>query len=106
MHLFYKLNTDKSVSPCTAEEHALDKETMPSIHIAQDIVNGKWVSTVWVGIALDPFNGGKPLLFETMVFPSVKKRQNIYCDRYHTYDEAIEGHKKAKKWVLDGCRDE
>jgi hypothetical protein len=45
------------------------------------------VSTVFLGI--DHGFGGKPLLFETMVFGG---RLNGYQCRYGTYDEAVEGH--------------
>jgi hypothetical protein len=41
-----------------------------------------------------------------MVFDEPKSGTDIYMDRYTTWDEAIEGHKKAIQWVLDGCIDE
>ena len=49
------------------------------------------VSTVFLG--LDPrfFTGGKPLLFETMVFGC---KFNLEQERYHTRNEAEEGHQR------------
>lgn len=59
-----------------------------------------WVSTVWLGID-HSFLEGPPIIFETMVF-EVKISDGpqtlgseLYCDRYSTEQEAIEGHNKA-----------
>ena len=49
------------------------------------------VSTVFLGLD-HSFGGGAPLLFETMIFGG---KEDGYQDRYSTWDEAIEGHKKA-----------
>lgn len=55
------------------------------------------VSTVFLG--LDHGIGGqgtKPLLFETMVFGG---KYDEECERYTTWDEAVEGHKNMVKKV-------
>ena len=53
------------------------------------------VSTVFLG--LDHSSGdGEPLLFETMIFGGENDK---YQDRYSTWDEAVEGHKKACELV-------
>jgi hypothetical protein len=62
--------------------------------------DGKWISTVWLGLD-HSFGEGKPLVFETMVFPS----KGNYCDldmqRYFTLEEAKEGHEvMVKKYFL------
>lgn len=74
-------------------------------HVADEMVDGKRVSTVWLGMDHSLFPSGiKPLIFETMVFDH--NSEDIYCERYSTWHEALEGHAKAVKWVKDGCKDE
>lgn len=53
--------------------------------------DGGFVSTVFLGLDHN-IGSGKPLLFETMIF-----RDDIIelCSQYHTWKEAVEGHKKA-----------
>lgn len=53
------------------------------------------VSTVFLGLD-HSFGDGEPLLFETMIFGG---EHDQYQDRYSTWDEAVEGHKKACKLV-------
>lgn len=53
------------------------------------------VSTVFLGLD-HSFGYGEPLLFETMIFGG---EHDQYQDRYSTWDEAVEGHKKACKLV-------
>lgn len=60
--------------------------------------NGKLVSTVWLGLD-HSFTGGKPLIFETMVFPKEDDFGELDMDRYSTEKQAIAGHKRmVKKW--------
>lgn len=75
--------------------------------------DGKWVSTVWLGMDYNMFGEGPPLIFETMVFSADKEynllfnrsfRHELDCDRYSTEREALEGHAAmVKKWeeVID-----
>jgi hypothetical protein len=70
--------------------------------------DGKWVSTVWLGLD-HSFMGGEPLIFETMVFNEEKKRRKLFgewkmmmgdeiaCQRYFTLEEAKKGHEKLVK---------
>ena len=105
---YYFLNEDKTYKPCTLEEHFSQIENLfkqGKKHVGKDIINGKLVSTVWLGVDHNHF-GGHPLLFETMVFESEDVWVDIYCERYSTWDEAIAGHEKAIQWVLDGFKDE
>ena len=61
--------------------------------------NGKWVSTVFLGIDHNFWGKGKPLIFETMVFPNKIDLDELDMDRYSTWGEAEKGHKKmVKKW--------
>jgi hypothetical protein len=58
--------------------------------IGEDFIGDVRVSTVFLGINLDPLDRSPPLVFETMVFPS--------CDligRWATYDEAEAEHAKV-----------
>jgi len=58
--------------------------------------DGKWVSTVFLGID-HGFGEGKPLIFETMVFPKKGDYGDLYYERYSTEEEAIKGHDKIVK---------
>lgn len=59
-----------------------------------ELSNGKWVSTVLLGLDHN-FGGGKPLIFETMIFPSKGNLNEEYCQRYSTLYEAKIGHVEA-----------
>ena len=106
----YYLNEDHTYTPCdlmtwSNQSEKLWKENKK--HVADEDVNGKRVSTVWLGLDHNFLGiGSKPLLFETMVFDKPSTGQDIYMDRYTTWDEAVDGHKKAIQWVLDGCNDD
>lgn len=65
-------------------------------HVAKDDVGKIRVSTVFLGIDHN-FAGGTPILFETMIFGS--KKHEGYQERYCTWQEAEEGHKRALKLV-------
>lgn len=56
------------------------------------------VSTIFLNIDHSFSNQGPPVLFETMVFPKDSWAE-IYADRYHTEQEAREGHLKALEWA-------
>lgn len=99
MSLFYFLNPDHSYRPCDVFEWGEQFEKMDR-HIADEIVEGKHVSTVWLGNDHN-FFGGPPLLLETMVFDI--EGSDIYMRRYTTWEQAVEGHKKAVEWVKSGC---
>jgi len=57
--------------------------------IAQDEVRGHTVSTVCLGLD-HSFDGGDPLIFETMVF---WRGKDVYLDRYPTPERARYMHK-------------
>ena len=73
-------------------------ETADRIVRQQTLKNGRFVSTVFLGIDHN-FGAGKPLLFETMVFPSKGGYGELDVDRYSSYKEAEKGHKlMVEKW--------
>jgi hypothetical protein len=60
--------------------------------------NGKWVSTVWIGLD-HQFGNGPPLIFETMVFSKKGNWQELDRDRYSTQEDALKGHKRmVRTW--------
>jgi len=66
--------------------------------VKQDYIGEIFVSTVFLGID-HSYGDEPPLLFETMIFGGVPDQ---YQERYSTWDEAEEGHKRAIKFVNDG----
>jgi hypothetical protein len=106
MNLYYKLDKDKNVVPGNMEEceKIYSNENNERI-VKQEYVLDKFVSTVFLsidhGFSFYHDTEYKPIVFETMVFP--KSHIEIYCDRYSTWKEAIDGHEKAVEWVKNGC---
>jgi hypothetical protein len=78
-----------------SEEHrvALDIVDIPEGGIVE-------VSTVFVGIDVHLFNEA-PHVFETMVFGGALDRKG---NRYRSWDEAVQGHKKFVKAARDAAR--
>jgi hypothetical protein len=106
---YYYLDKNNNAIPCSMEEWGMQREEMRNNHtkhIAEETINNKWISTVWLGLNHQWMPGGPPLLFETMVFDYNDKGREIYGNRYSTYQEALEGHKKAVEWVKNGCKEE
>lgn len=58
------------------------------------------VSTVWLGLD-HSFNGGPPLIFETMIFGG---EHDQYQERYSTEEEALAGHKEACRLVRQALK--
>ena len=75
--------------------------------VAQDdLPNGRWVSTVWLGLN-HRFGRGPPLIFETMIAQNSEDEDGVhtwldYQRRYATEAEALAGHDEAVAWALDG----
>jgi hypothetical protein len=72
--------------------------------VRQEHVGHYFVSTVFIGMDYG-YGERPPQIFETMVF-YFGESSDHYCDRYATWQEAEEGHKKAVKWVKNGCRND
>jgi hypothetical protein len=61
--------------------------------------DGKWISTVWLGLDHRFIDDGPPLIFETMVFSSEGGGVDLDQDRYSTEEEARTGHDAiVQKW--------
>ena len=104
--MFYKLDEDKNVVKSSLEEwQNFIVGNLPTNykHVGDDEVNGKRISTVFLGLChnYNPYSN-IPIVFETMIFDEGK---DIYQERYSTWKEAEEGHKKAVEWVKNGCKD-
>src|SRR5262249_49494543 len=90
MNLYY----DRQGHPIRMEAMAKLIEDLDYKRIAETTLpDGKWVSTVWLGIN-HQFGQGPPLIFETMVFESRENLSEIACQRYSTENEAIIGHQE------------
>ena len=63
----------------------------------EELSDGKWISTVWLGLDHNFYEKDSPLIFETMVFPKKGDYQDLDCQRYSTEEEAISGHEKLVK---------
>lgn len=75
-------------------------ETADRIVKQETLSDGKWISTVFLGIN-HGFYIGEPLWFETMVFPKKNDFLDLDIERYTTWEEAEEGHKRMiKKWAI------
>jgi hypothetical protein len=69
--------------------------------VAQEIVAGFKVSTVFLGVDHGLHGHGPPILWETMIFgPDHKTAFDGYQERYTSRREALEGHDAAVKMVL------
>ena len=64
-------------------------------HVAADKIGDVRVSTVFLGLD-HSWGDGPPLLFETMIFEGP---HDGYQERYSTWEQAEEGHKRAVKMV-------
>ena len=72
-----------------AEIHSDRKQKI----LKQETLNGRLVSTVYLGINHN-YGEGEPLIFETMIFPEGEWQED-YCERYATKAQALEGHERA-----------
>lgn len=109
-HGTYLLNEDKTIISCTFSEWSDQIEKMHETHtqhVCRTTINGKWISTVWIGLDYGSiFKNLIPLLFETMIFDDEKDEFMDYQCRYPTWNEAEKGHEEAIKWVANGCMSE
>jgi len=97
---------DKAGQPLELMEWAKLVENTEYKIVCQDTLpNGKWISTVWLGLN-HSFGEGLPLIFETMVFPKKGDWSDQDCDRYSTIEEAIAGHEAMVKKHTEEERDE
>lgn len=57
------------------------------------------VSTVFLSVDHN-YDDGPPILWETMIFKKGDWSE-LYCERYSSYKEALEGHLDALKWAKE-----
>ena len=94
----YILNSDHSISPCADPiEFAKWYENIENRIIARGKVDNDEASTVFLGIDHNFEMKGAPLLFETMIFPV---SENDYQTRCSTYEEALEMHNEAIRYLV------
>ncbi len=70
--------------------------------VAQELLpNGRWVSTVWLGLDHRFVGDGPPLIFESMVFPRLTSLQGLDQRRYSSETAALAGHQElVRLWRL------
>lgn len=68
--------------------------------VRQDTVNDVCISTVFLGLDHSFNEDGPPVVFETMVFKDPTSFVDDYMERYCTWDEAVAGHERAMKMVV------
>jgi hypothetical protein len=104
---YYLLDENKHPYKCTLGEWGewfQNSRGDDKRRVAEDEINGKRISTVFLGMDHNLYGEGRPLIFETMVFD--EKGNDIWMDRYSTWNDSEIGHEKAKEWVKNGCKDE
>src|SRR5262245_38313201 len=95
---YYCLDENKNAVPCDALTWSIQREEMRkrnTKHVGSDTINGRWVSTVWLGLNHNYFEDGPPHIFETMIRDEVKGEWLDYCERYSTWQEAEQGHRRT-----------
>jgi hypothetical protein len=91
---------DRQGKPMTLEEWAPTVDDAKLKRVAETTLpDGKWISTVWLGLDHNFNERGPPLIFETMVFSSSREMTELYTERYSTEAEALAGHEAmVAKW--------
>lgn len=108
---YWILKDKKPVKVDTVEEWGVLFENSDGRRVAQDTIGDYWISTVFLGMDHNFSSSGPPILFETMVFyrrepkpHELKERvgDDVYQNRYATWEEAEAGHKEAVEMVKSG----
>ncbi len=77
---------DMDGTPISVEEWSRRYGEGMARSVARTKIGEGYVSTVLLG-SDHAFNGGPPIIFESMAFPGCER-----CERYHTRAEALAGH--------------
>lgn len=108
--LHYRLEGHESV-PCSQEEYlrwAVATDWEAGHRVALTVVNGKRISTVFLGLD-HAFDQARPLLFESMVFSDGSEDDEAgdeeRQERYSTWAEAEAGHAALVEEYSRGARD-
>lgn len=87
------------------------EENKEKTRIKQELVNGLFVSTIFLGLDYSFIGIGKPVLYETMVFDEREKDENehksklgkdIFQERYPTKELAIAEHDRIVEDIKAG----
>ena len=93
------LDDEHNVVACDMMEWVkwFDNDPQKKVVKQTTLDDGRWVSTVFLGLDHNYSDDGPPILFETMIFPGESKAELIeeFCERYATWDEALAGHEAA-----------
>jgi len=96
---YYRLDAKHRVKPATRDDFVMLMEgDQGARRVAEDTVDGKLVSTVFLGLD-HQFGSGPPLVFETMVFHDGDGREEW---RYSTWDAAVAGHARVVTALRNG----
>jgi hypothetical protein len=101
--LYFKLDENKKVVPCSMYEFAEQCENPASRIVGQTQLGPYHVSTVF--LMLNYGFGGKDQFFETMIWSEKTEEEHRffnYQTRYETYEEALEGHETVVIMVHEG----
>ena len=100
---YYKLDEDNSVVPASIEEFGAMYNGEDG-KLKQENYKGFRVSTVFLGLSHTFSKSAPGDFFETMIFPENEvdgKEFDEYQTRCDTYEQALEMHETAKKYVKD-----
>lgn len=101
-NLYYLLDENKNPYPIEdLSTWAQKLELSGTREVKQEEIDEHYISTVFLGLDHNHSSEGAPILFETMVF-SPNPDYNQYQDRYETWDQALEGHKRVCEFVRAG----
>lgn len=89
----YKLNDDYTTTKISDPAEFSATLTDAKRFIKCTHVNEYRVSTVFFGIEYNFGDSCFPVLFETMIFEG-DGWHDLYCQRYSSYEEALNGHKQ------------
>jgi hypothetical protein len=104
---FYTLDSKKNMVPSTIIDWSNFLQKKERIVKQDKLMNGYFISTVFLGIDHNFIGKGNPLLFETIVFDT--NSNTAFMHRYSTYKNALKGHEIILKkfdqiinWTLIG----
>ena len=94
---------DRQGRPLTLAQAAPLLEDNDYKRVASDVLpDGRWISTVWLGLDHGYRSDEPPMIFETMVFESQEVLRDSRCVRYATEAEARAGHDRiffSEFWI-------
>lgn len=100
--MFYKLDENKKVVLVPREEWE-DYNVQNHVQkIKQESIENYFISTIFFGLDYNFYDPGKPpIVFETIIFKDNDLSDDTYQNRCSTYEEALQVHEEAKKWLYE-----